>query len=92
MLVETRAYFTLIQRIVLVLLESKLLKTGYGYIPLRPSRTGEGENGNRSRGWPGPSSRQSPQEKVRPGTGRETGLGHDPPTECLLHRSALYET
>ena len=38
---------------------------------------GEGETGNRSRSWPGPCRYVARgREKVRPGTGREAGLGH----------------
>jgi hypothetical protein len=38
---------------------------------------GEGEAGSRSRGWPGPCRYIARgREKVRPGTGREPGLGH----------------
>ena len=53
-----------------------------------PRAQGEGETGNRSRGWPGPCAGAAcvsfarryfaieHMEKVRPGTGREAGLGH----------------
>jgi len=46
-------------------------------MPAATDAQGEGETGKQSRDWPGPCAGVAyGMEKVRTGTGRETGLGH----------------